>query len=49
MIDVLVYIVTLIVSSTSGSGLNRDQFLGPDVMILDEFGAENPRKLYCDF
>ena len=47
MMDVIVYLVTLIVSETSGSGLNNGQFLGPDVTILDDFGAENPRKIKC--
>ena len=50
MIDLAVYVTTLIVSFTgSYQGLNNDQFLGPDVMVLDLFGADNPKKIYCDF
>jgi membrane associated rhomboid family serine protease len=48
VVDVIVYLTTLIVSFTSGGGFNSGQFLGPDVLILDDFGAENPYKLYCN-
>lgn len=48
MIEILIYLVTVVVSA-AGNGLNDGQFLGPDVMVLDEFGSENPRKIYCDF
>lgn len=49
MMDVIIYFTTIIVSYTGKyNGLNNDQFLGPDVMVLDLFGSENPKKLYCD-
>lgn len=48
MIEVIVYITTIIVSFTNGSGFNMGQFLGPDVTVLDTFGAEVPYKIRCN-
>ena len=48
MVDIIIYIVSLIVSFTNYGGFNQNQFLGPDVYCLDAFGAENPTKIKCN-
>lgn len=48
MIDLIVYLVSIIVSFTNGDGFNNGQFLGPDVGVLDTFGAEVPWKIKCN-
>ena len=48
MIEILVYIVTVVVTLVDGS-LSQDYFLGPSYNVLDTFGAEDPKKLYCGF
>jgi membrane associated rhomboid family serine protease len=45
MIDIIVYIVTVIISLTKG-GLSSSDFLGPNTDVLDSFGAMIPPKVH---
>jgi len=42
IIDVLIYITTLIANTAKGYSLDYDNFLGPSVSILNKFGSNNP-------
>ncbi len=45
MIDVIIYIVTLIMTFAKGESLDNNQFLGPNYDILDDFGGQVPCKI----
>ena len=45
MIDIIVYIVTVIISLT-GDGLNPFEFLGPNPLVLINFGGMVPSKIH---
>lgn len=49
MLEILIYFVTVILTAVNGDGLSSNYFLGPSGNVLDEFGAEDPRKIYCGF
>jgi membrane associated rhomboid family serine protease len=43
VIDIIIYLVTVIISMASSSySLNSSQFLGPDIKLLKSFGAQVP-------
>ena len=45
MIDIIVYVVTVIISLTKG-GLSNNDFLGPNYDVLITFGAQVPPKIH---
>jgi len=48
IIDILMYIITLIVSGTgSYGGLGDYAFLGPSLKVIKDFGAQVPYLIKC--
>lgn len=45
MIDIIMYLVTLIMTFAKGYSLDSNQFLGPSFFILDDFGGQRPCKI----
>eukprot|EP00347_Sterkiella_histriomuscorum_P024243 403331813 len=48
LIDVLIYITTLIATGAKGYPLDNDNFLGPSVITLNQFGSNNPFRMRYD-
>lgn len=45
IVEILVYITTLIATEVKGYGLSNNNFLGPDYKILKSFGGNCPHDL----
>jgi hypothetical protein len=48
MIEVIIYITTLIVTFVQDKPLNYNQFLGPNSSVLESFGMKDSYKIKCD-
>ena len=50
LLEILVYITTLIATGAKGYDLDSKSFLGPNVIpILDDFGMRNSAKIKCRY
>ena len=48
MIDIALYLITLGITMFGNYNLDPLQFLGPNIKVLDNFGAKDPYKMRYD-
>lgn len=48
MVDIVLYIITLLMTMFGNYSLDPFQFLGPSALLLDKFGAKDPYKMRYD-